>query len=699
MSELDDLFNGLLGEDNPVESVESVEPAVISLPPVVEDGQERFKAVNVPVDSVAYGIAQTLAGKLHEVEDLEARYASVLKRKDEVEKAKKALHEQLRVLVEESQQIDSDLMDYRREKRLLNAEIFNLRRSLNQALENEAKSKELIKNRLEFNKLIQKFAYHDQILEHQKDGAFILATNMRCILGDKRGAGKTLTAIASWDMAQSQKVLVIVPDDVVSNFINEIRYWAPHRQVIQMGKLTRVARSAMLEMAKMMESFVMVINYSAWRKDKSLLDDLVSLKFDTVVMDEAHEIKNTSTSAYQGCSKLVLSSNQCPKCHGDIKQHAQFSREWQCVTCDFDTVITKTEFGDMRSVKMVIPMSGTVILNKPQDLFALLSLVDPINFVEVKDFLRVYCTQNYWTSKWEFQKGGLVRLQERLSGKYIAREGVKTPGQKIYTHDIEIDKTEYPAQYKVIEQLSKHAQIVLSSGKQMNIMAVIALITRKRQANVWPAGIQLKDENENIVFSVADDVTESIKVDKCIGWTNGELSGLIPEVTEDGDMELGARVVVFSQFKGPLAELERRCKIAGISAVRFDGDTPQHIRDEAKIDFDRKYCDQPGYEKKWQVILCNYRTGGVGLNFTGATEMILMDREWNPGKEEQAMGRTDRLGQTQETNVHIIRLKGTVDVWLDNLIDEKKNLIEGFNAVAEPLSNQLLDAMRNGDIL
>ena len=96
--------------------------------------------------------------------------------------------------------------------------------------------KELIKNRLEFDKLIQKFAYHDQILEHQKDGAFILATNMRCILGDKRGAGKTLTAIAAWDMAQSQKVLVIVPDDVVSNFINEIRYWAPHRQVIQMGK-------------------------------------------------------------------------------------------------------------------------------------------------------------------------------------------------------------------------------------------------------------------------------------------------------------------------------------------------------------------------------------------------------------------------------------------------------------------------------
>ena len=156
---------------------------------------------------------------------------------------------------------------------------------------------------------------------------------------------------------------------------------------------------------------------------------------------------------------------------------------------------------------------------------------------------------------------------------------------------------------------------------------------------------------------------------------------------------------MFSQFKGPLKELERRCNEAGIDVVRFDGDTPQGIRDMARQDFDRKVCDQPGYEKKWQVILCNYRTGGVGLNFTGATEMIILDKEWNPGKQDQAYGRVDRLGQTEHTNVHIIRISRTIDEWMDALNDEKEAMIGGFNEMAEPLSSRLLDAMKSGDIL
>jgi SNF2 family DNA or RNA helicase len=178
------------------------------------------------------------------------------------------------------------------------------------------------------------------------------------------------------------------------------------------------------------------------------------------------------------------------------------------------------------------------------------------------------------------------------------------------------------------------------------------------------------------------------------GW-----EGLIPELTEDGNMELGSRVVVFSQFKGPLKELESRCNSAGISCVRFDGDTPQNIRDEAKMDFDRKYAEAEGYTPKWQVMLANYRTGGVGLNFTAATETIILDKEWSPGKQDQAYGRTDRLGQTEHTNVHVLRIPRTIDVWMDQLNDEKAKMIDGFNSATEDLSKRLLQAMTDGEIM
>ena len=57
-----------------------------------------------------------------------------------------------------------------------------------------------------------------------------------------------------------------------------------------------------------------------------------------------------------------------------------------------------------------------------------------------------------------------------------------------------------------------------------------------------------------------------------------------------------------------------------------------------RLTSDRKYCDQPGYERSAGYSLQPFRPAGVGLNFTGATEMILMDEEWKPGYADQGYG-------------------------------------------------------------
>ncbi len=556
----------------------------------------------------------------------------------------------------------------------------------------------------------------------------------------------TLTSLIACDMLQAQKVLVIVPDDVVSNFVREIQHWAPHRSVIMLGKQTKLARNMAIDLMRSLDSFIVVINYSAWRKDNSLLDRLVSLRFDTVIMDEAHTIKETTTNAYKGCAQLVLAENSCPKCRGAIqkvhksedtisKLHEMniynSSRDyWACIGqsassptavddelaasimstgCGWNEIVellagNSREFGDLRSVRNVFPMTGTPILNKPTDLFSMLSLVDPLRYSNKNEFNRTYCIQDS-AGKWMFQYGGLDRLVKNLSGKYIARDrktaGVVLPKQDIVVHSIEMDSARYPGQAKVIKDLSRQAMIILQNGAKLPILYTIALITRKRQANVWPAGIELKDENGVVVFSVGDEVKESIKLDRICGKAEsglpGDYEGLIPDLTGNGDLTNGERIVVFSQFKTPLAELESRIKDAGISVVRFDGDTPEETRNQIKIDFDRKYCDQIGYEPRWQVVLANYKTGGVGLNFTAATQMIILDEEWNPGKAEQAFNRIDRIGQTEETTVHILRLEKSIDNWLADLIDSKRDMIEGFETKID-LQASLLKAMQEGEM-
>jgi len=664
----------------------------------------------------------------------------------EIEELRRSVTAQIRLLDEKRQDIETSLFDARRKQRELERQIQSAENRLRQALENERIKKEYQDSSVAFDKLTAGFRWREFALQHQIEGAKHLATAKRAILGDKMGLGKTLTSLIACDMLQAQKILVVVPDDVVSNFVREIQHWAPHRSVIMLGKQTKLARNMAIDLMRSLDSFIVVINYSAWRKDNSLLDRLVSLRFDTVIMDEAHTIKETTTNAYKGCAQLVLAENSCPKCRGAIQKIHKSedtiiklsdakifhnSRDyWACIGkatpsptvmddsiasaimssgCGWNEIVealagNSREFGDLRSVRNVFPMTGTPILNKPTDLFSMLSLIDPVHYSDKNRFNRTYCIQDS-AGKWMFQYGGLDRLVKNLSGKYIARDrktaGVTLPKQDIVVHSIEMDSTIYPGQAKVIKDLSRHAMVILSNGAKLPILYTIALITRKRQANVWPAGIELKDENGIVVFSVGDEIKESIKLDRICGKAEsglpGDYEGLIPDLTGNGDLTNGERIVVFSQFKTPLAELESRIKDAGISVVRFDGDTPEDIRNQVKIDFDRKYCDQIGYEPRWQVVLANYKTGGVGLNFTAATQMIILDEEWNPGKQEQAFNRIDRIGQTEETTVHILRLEKTIDNWMADLIDSKRDMIEGFETKVD-LQASLLKAMQEGEM-
>ena len=664
--------------------------------------------------------AQALAEAEARVEEIKAKLAPIEGQKkqltDEINRIQEEMQAKINALSEQRAQLDIDAYDLRRQLREANQAVINAMRALERALEAIRLQKEYKDASAKFDNLIVNMPWREKAFPHQIEGAKQLALAGRAILADKMGLGKSLTSLATADMLMVDRLLIIVPDDVASNFVNEVRHWAPHRQIILLGKQTKATRQMAIEMLRSLDNYTVVINYSAWRKDKNLLQQLVSLRFQMVILDEAHQIKNTSTSAYKGCREIVMASNSCPECGGNIKSrhitadiltqnhvHTGQRDFFECAACGWDEFNDRKnaisrEAGALRSVKYVIPMTGTVILNKPTDLFALLSLIQPEVYHSEAQFIRDYCWKDY-DNKVVFRPGGMDALTKRLSGRYIARDrksaGVVLPKQTIQFHNIEITEEEYPQQYKVIQQLTKHAMIMLDSGKQLPILHVIALITRKRQANVWPAGIELKDEDGNVVFSVGDDVRESIKLDRLID-ANGE--GMLADFTENGNMELGERVVVFSQFKQPLAELENRLRAHGISVVRFDGDTPTALRNEVKIDFDRKHCEKPGYEPKWQVVLCNYKTGGVGLNFTAATQVVILDEEWSPGRNEQAYGRVDRIGQTEESTVHILQLERTIDTWMRALNEEKREMIEGFEISAK-LQNMLSEGLAGGEML
>lgn len=605
------------------------------------------------------------------------------------------------------------ILEKRREANRARLAVEAAERAYRVAQDNAETRKKLAEARVKYEEIARDMPWYtgledgSRILPHQWDGAQFLASASRAILGDKMGLGKTLTAVAALDLVDSTRALVIAPSDITSNFHREIKRWAPHRAVVNLRGMTKAERQMTLKMAAMLKPLVVVINYEAWRKDNSLLDTLVEMQFDTVIADEAHTIKGTSTNAFKGVKRIVFGENTCPL-DGTLLDDAT------CPECRWtNTGMSHFEFPNVNPLeRMLMPMSvknlwlmtGTPILNSPDDLFSMLHLMDPINFERLGDYLRTYCDLSPYTGRYSFRAGGLDRLTNRISGRYLARKpgdaGIVYPPQDVIVHELEFEEGTYIDQQRVIKQLTDYAQIVLNDGSTLDAFSILALLTRKRQANVAPGGIVIKETvrdifgekvkdpltgkyMENILFSTAEEIKESIKADKAMSL-----------IMEHGIVD-GNRIVVFSQFKTALADMEERLAKAGISAVRFDGDTPDELKDQIKTNFDKSLGEKP----KWQVLLANYRTGGTGLNLTACTHTIVMDEEWNPGKRDQSYGRTQRIGQDEETFVHILRINKTVDTWMADLLTQKEQMVEGFENSTADLQNALSEAMRSGEML
>lgn len=501
----------------------------------------------------------------------------------------------------------------------------------------EAIKRERKHNMMRFNSHIEELnpEWKDYAFNHQWEGASTLALHEGGLLADDMGLGKTLTSIMIADMLDTKFNLVITPAETCSNFTMEFAMWAKHRFVYTLAGADKKYRDVMMEMiieprVKAGENVTLLINYEQLYSDMDYFAQLLEIPWDAVYIDEFHNAKNTKSLLFQRLRAFRS-----------------------------------------KGVKRFYPITGTFILNSPDDIWTALHVVDPEAFPTIGQFRDHYCEYNYDLGRWVFRSGGersmLIRLGGRIVKRTLEEAGIKLPEQHVHFVDIEFPQGAYEDQRTIMKQLAEHSQIILDSDRKVSIVEQIALITRQRQCAVWPAGIQIKDPmTGDIVFSVGEEVQESIKMD----WVEDKIAEL---------RNANKRIVVFSQFKTALAEMERRLLKSGYRVARYDGDTTREVKMVVKRDFDRKHVEKMNGEFVYDIVLCNFKVGGVGLNFTHATEMIMLDEEWNPGKNEQAYKRIRRIGQTEETNVWIPQLTGAIDGWMRSLNEAKADIISGFD--------------------
>ena len=543
----------------------------------------------------------------------------------------------------------------------------------------------------QFRLAAQGKAWFEGIFPHQWQGACFGAVAERWLLCDEPGAGKTRQAVAWWDLIGARKIIVVCEANLAAQFAGEAADLADHRRIVNLTKRTPDRRRQMISALLDLDDAVVFVNYEMFRKDLQSLGRLMLWQADAIVVDEAHNLKNVKTRNFKDIQRLVMADNMCPQCGGLIYGLAK-----PCGVCGWRNTADNTSLDAIlstKSVKRLLLMTGTPLLNTPLDLFALLHLADPYTFASEGRFKRLFLQMNYSAKKWEFKSTGVEKLKPYIEDRYISRTleevGIYLPPQRKHIVRVELDPDRYPLQHRTVRQISEFFQIMLSTGETMTLMHLITIILRKRQANVWPGGIEIKDTDKDsptygeVLFSVGKEVRESCKMDAAL----------------ENILELhkqGRRQIVFSQFKTALAEFAERLEAKGLRVARFDGDTKEADRDAIRSNF---YAAK-GEPAKWDVVLVHYRSGGSGLNLTAATATHMLDEEWNAGKRDQAQKRNHRIGQEHETDVYVYRVPNSVDTWMSNLIDKKERMVKQLGRVmsASEMLAQIKNAIAEGDM-
>ena len=113
--------------------------------------------------------------------------------------------------------------------------------------------------------------------------------------------------------------------------------------------------------------------------------------------------------------------------------------------------------------------------------------------------------------------------------------------------------------------------------------------------------------------------------------------------------------------------LEQDLRNEGIEYYKITGATPKAERMELVKQFN--LGDIP-------VFLISLKSGGTGLNLTGADVVIHYDPWWNVAAQNQATDRAHRIGQTKVVSVYRLIARHSVEEKILQLQETKKNLAD-----------------------
>ncbi|XP_051875135.1 DNA excision repair protein ERCC-6-like 2 isoform X2 [Pristis pectinata] len=514
--------------------------------------------------------------------------------------------------------------------------------------------------------------------DYQRDGVqFICKHYFRgngCILGDDMGLGKTVQVISflaavlhktgtrediennmpefvlktvrKESKALNDKIfLVIAPLSVLYNWKNELDTWGYFRVYILHGNKKDHAFSC-IRRSKC------EIALSTYETVRLCLDEVNSIEWSAVFVDEAHKIKNPKAQITQalkalkckvriGLTGTILQNNMdelwcvmdwaIPGCLGN---RARFKE-------DFGNPI---EFGQRHGAtkrELAVGRKSVRLLAKRMSFWFLRRTKSLISDqLPRKEDRVVYCSLT------EFQKSVYKAVLETEDIKLVMRGWDPC--------DCSSGRKRKNCCYKCNQEGSTVRQIYFS------YLAVL------RKISNHVALLQPNENTSKMQQSTVRGVCEHVfcKFPEFVKQSKEAAFATISDPKYSGKMKVLQRildhcrrnrdkVLLFSFSTKLLDVLESYCMATGLDYRRLDGKTKTEERVKIVKEFNSL--------QDINICLVSTMAGGLGLNFVGANVVVMFDPTWNPANDLQAIDRAYRIGQCRDVKVFRLISLGTVE--------------------------------------
>ncbi|KAI5475975.1 hypothetical protein MNV49_000534 [Pseudohyphozyma bogoriensis] len=227
----------------------------------------------------------------------------------------------------------------------------------------------------------------------------------------------------------------------------------------------------------------------------------------------------------------------------------------------------------------------------------------------------------------------------------------------------------FPSSVQHDPEARENVERAMAGGMKMQQMT--ALLMQLRQTCDHP-------------YILPDAESEPFEVAEHIVGASSKLM-LLDKLLEDVVKKKNGRVLIFSGFTRMLDIVEDFMNLRGYKYGRIDGQTPRPRRTlEIKLFQQEK--------SPYEVLLISTRAGGLGINLTKATTVVLCESDWNPQVDLQAIARAHRIGQTKTVQVFRLVTQDSVEEQMLSRIKKKMYLAaKVMNTMRNAATHALID--------